>query len=84
MSTNGKILYVGETSRPAALDLVLEGQGYQILTACDVNAALRMLQVRDFEAMMVEARLLDVDREQWRRVNVSHPGMPVLGNLEPA
>jgi len=83
MSTNGKILYVGETSRPAALDLVLEGQGYQILTASDVNAALRMLQVRDFEAMMVEARLLDVDREQWRRVNASYPGMPVLGISEP-
>ena len=84
MSTNGKILYVGETSRPAALDLVLEGQGYQILTASDVNTALRMLQVRDFEAMMVEARLLDVDREQWRRVNASYPGMPLLAISETA
>jgi len=83
MSTNGKILYVGETSRPAALDLVLEGQGYQISTAADINAALRMLQVRDFEAMMVEARLLRVDREQWQRVNTSYPGMPVLGISEP-
>ncbi len=78
MSTNGKILYVGETSRPAALDLVLEGQGYQISTAADINAALSMLKVRDFEAMMVEARLLGVDREQWRRVNASYPGMPLL------
>jgi len=82
MSTNGKILYVGETARPVALDLVLEGQGYQISTACDVNAALRMLQVRDFEAMMVEARLLDRDREQWRRVNASHPAMPLLAISE--
>lgn len=84
MSTNGKILYVGETARPVALDLVLEGQGYQISTACDVNAAIRMLEVRDFEAMMVEARLLDVDREQWLRVNASYPRMPVLGISEPA
>ena len=83
MSTNGRILYVGETSRPPALDLVLEGQGYQILTASDVNAALSMLQARDFEVMMVEARLLDVDREQWRQVNASYPGMPVLGVSEP-
>ncbi len=82
MSTNGKILYVGETSRPAALNLVLEGQGYQILTARDVNAALGMLQVRDFEAMMVEARLLDVDRDQWQRVNASYPGLPMLGISE--
>ncbi|MFI5107986.1 MAG: hypothetical protein ACHP78_03975 [Terriglobales bacterium] len=84
MSTNGKILYVGETSRPAALDLVLEGQGYQILTARNVNAALSMLQARDFEAMMVEARLLGVDREQWRRVNASYPGMPLLAISETA
>jgi DNA-binding response OmpR family regulator len=84
MSTNGKILYVGETSRPAALDLVLEGQGYQILTASDVNAALSMLQARDFEAMMVEARLLDVDREQWQRVNACYPGMPLLAISETA
>lgn len=82
MSTNGKILYVGDTARPAALDLVLEGQGYQILTASDVNAALRILRVRDFEAMVVEARLLDRDREQWSRVNASYPGMPVLGISE--
>src|SRR5208283_4276145 len=73
MSTNGKILYVGETSRPAALDLVLEGQGYQISTASDINAALRMLQARDFEAMIVEARLLDVDLVQ---CSVSMPAIP--------
>lgn len=79
MITNGKILYVGETARPTALDLVLEGQGYQFSTVRDVNAALRLLKVRDFEAMMVEARLLELDREQWRLVNASHPGMPVLG-----
>ena len=84
MSANGKILYVGETARPAALDLVLEGQGYQILTASDVNAALIMLRCRDFEAMVVEARLLDEDREQLRRVNASYPKMPVLGIAEPA
>ena len=84
MSTNGKILYVGETSRPAALDLVLEGQGYQILTARNVNAALDMLRARDFEAMMVEARLLGVDREQWRRVNAGYPGMPLLAISETA
>ena len=84
MSTNGKILYVGETARPTALDLVLEGQGYQISTVRDINAALRVLAVRDFEAMMVEARLLDLDREHWQRVNASHPGMPVLGISEPA
>ena len=83
MSTNGKILYVGESARPTALDLLLEGQGYQISTVRDVNAALRLLAVRDFEVMMVEARLLDGDREQWRRVNASHPGMPVLGVSEP-
>jgi len=79
MRTNGKILYVGETARPAALDLVLQGQGYQISTAGDITTALRLLAVRDFEAMMVEARLLDADREQWRRVSANHPGMPVLG-----
>ena len=84
MSTNGKILYVGETSRPAALDLVLEGQGYQISTASDINAALRMLQARDFEAMIVEARLLDVDLVQWQRVNASYPGLPVLAISETA
>ena len=82
MSANGKILYVGETARPAALDLVLEGQGYQIVTANDVDAALRMLQIRDFEALVVEGRLLDEDREQWKRVKVSHPTMPVLGIAE--
>ncbi len=82
MSANGKILYVGESSRPAALDLVLEGQGYQILTASDVNAALRLLRIRDFEAVVVERRLLDEDREKWRRVNASYPEMPVLGIAE--
>ena len=82
MSANGKILYVGETARPAALDLVLEGQGYQILSASDVDAALRMLQIRDFEALVVEEQLLDEDREQWKRVNVSYPTMPVLGIAE--
>ena len=81
MSANGKILYVGETVRPPALNLVLEGQGYQILTASDVNAALRMLRVRDFEAMVVDARLLDADHEQWRRLNTTYPAMPVLGIL---
>ena len=30
MNAKGKILYVGDAARPAALDLVLEGQGYQI------------------------------------------------------
>ena len=84
MSTNGKILYVGETARPNALDLVLEGQGYQISAVPDVNGALRLLEVREFEAMLVEARLLETDREQWRRVNASHPGMPLLGISEPA
>jgi len=84
MSANGKILYVGKSAHPAALDLVLEGQGYQISTVRDVDAALRLLAVRDFEAMMVEARLLNLNREQWRRVNASHPGMPVLGVSEPA
>ena len=82
MSANGKILYVGETARPAALDLVLEGQGYQIVTASGVDAALRMLQIRDFEALVVEEQLLDEDREQWNRVNVSYPEMPVLGIAE--
>ena len=79
MSANGRILYVGETARPAALDLVLEGQGYQIVTASDVDAALHMLRVSDFEALVVEEQLLDEDREQWNRVNVSYPEMPVLG-----
>jgi hypothetical protein len=32
--------------------------------------------------MVVEARLLDRDREQWSRVNASYPGMPVLGISE--
>lgn len=82
MRANGKILYVGEAARPPALDLVLEGQGYQILTASDVDAALGMLRARDFEAMVVEARLLDEDREQWRRVNATYPKMPVLGIAE--
>lgn len=84
MSANGKILYVGETTPPAALDLVLEGQGYQILTATDVSAALRVLDVLDFEAMVVEAPLLNVDRAQWRQVNAGHPEMPVLAISEPA
>ena len=82
MTTNGKILYVGGTPRPPALDLVLEGQGYQISTASDVNAALRLLRIRDFEALVVEARLLNQDREQWSQVNASYPGMPVLGIAE--
>ena len=82
MSANGKILYVGETAPPTALDLVLEGQGYQILTASDVNEALHVLEVRDFEAMVVESRLLHQDQEQWRRVNASYPRMPVLGISE--
>lgn len=81
MNANGKILYVGGTTPPAALDLVLEGQGYRILTASDVSAAVRML---DFEAMVVEAHLLNEDREQWRRVNASYPEMPVLAISEPA
>lgn len=82
MSANGKILYVGETAPPAALDLVLEGQGYQILTANDVSAALRVLEARDFEALVVEQSLLEEDREQWRQVNASYPGLPVLGISE--
>ena len=79
MSANGKILYVGETARPAALDLVLKGQGYQISTASDVKHALRILQVRDFEAMVVEQRLLQEDRDRWRELSASYPRMPVLG-----
>jgi len=78
MSANGKILYVGKTSRPVALDLVLEDQGYQILTAGDVSAALRMLCVRNFEAIVVEGRLLHENREQWKRINAIYPEMPVL------
>ena len=83
MSANGKILYVGETARPPALDLVLEGQGYQIWTASDLNHALRVLEIRQFEAIVVEAWLLNEDREQWRRVNARYPKMPVLGVSEP-
>jgi len=82
MSANGKILYVGESSRPAALDLVLEGQGYQILGARDIDEALHVLAVRNFEAMVVEAELLDRNREKWREVNASYPTMPVLGIAE--
>ncbi len=82
MSANGKILYVGETVPPAALDLVLEGQGYQILTASDVNAALRVLEALDFEALVVEQSLLEEDREQWREVSARCPGLPVLGISE--
>ena len=37
MNAKGKILYVGDAARPAALDLVLEGQGYQISTARNVR-----------------------------------------------
>lgn len=79
MSVNGKILYVGETAPPAALDLILEGQGYQISTARDVSTALRILRMRRFEALVVEQDLLDVDREKWRQVNGIEPQMPVLG-----
>lgn len=79
MNASGKILYVGDAARPAELDLVLEGQGYQILTASDVQHALRVLKVRDFEAMVVEQRLLQNDRDVWRALGASHPGMPVLG-----
>jgi DNA-binding NtrC family response regulator len=79
VSANGKILYVGGDSRPAALDLVLEGQGYQITTASDLKQALHALELRDFEALVVEESLFEEDREQWRLVNVSHPEMPVLG-----
>jgi DNA-binding NtrC family response regulator len=84
VSANGKILYVGETPRPAALDLVLEGQGYQITTASDLHQALQVLELRDFEALVVEQSLLEEDREQWQQVKVSHPKMPVLGISEPA
>jgi len=79
MSANGKILYVGGTTPPAALDLVLAGQGYQISTARDVGAALRILGMRHFEALVVERDLLDVDREKWRQVNALEPQMAVLG-----
>ena len=79
MSTNGKILYVGEGAHPAALDLVLEGQGYQISTVRDVNAALRILRVRHFEALVVMQDLLAIDREKWQQVNKIEPQMPVLG-----
>jgi len=82
MHANGKILYVGKTERPAALDLVLEGQGYQILTARGVDDALRILAVRDFEALVVEARLLDQDPEEWQRVRDIQPRLPVLGISE--
>jgi len=79
MSRNGKILYVGETARPVALDLVLEGQGYQISTASSVNHALWILQTRDFEAVVVQQELLDLDREKWRQLTALDPRMPVLG-----
>jgi len=79
MGANGKILYVGETTRPAALDLVLEGQGYQISTARDVNAALGILRMRHFEVLVVEQDLLEVDREKWRQVNRIEPQIPILG-----
>ena len=79
MNTNGRILYVGDTARPAALDFVLEGQGYRISTANDVKHALRILKVRDFEAMVVEQKLLQEDRDQGRELSAGHPDMPVLG-----
>ena len=83
MRANGRILYVGGSRPPAALDLVLEGQGYRIVVASDVTDARQVLDVLDFEAMVVEAQLLSADREQWRRINATHPGMPVLGISEP-
>jgi DNA-binding response OmpR family regulator len=79
---NGKILYVGETVPPAALDLVLEGQGYQILVASDLDEATHVLRARDFEAMVVEESLLHQNREELRELTASHPGMPVLGISE--
>ncbi len=82
MSTNGHILYVGGSAPPAELDLVLEGQGYKIWTAEDVREALHILEDLDFEALVVERELLDCDREQWRRVNMLHPKLPVLGIMQ--
>jgi DNA-binding NtrC family response regulator len=79
MNANGRILYVGDAARPVALDLVLEGQGYQISTARNVKHALRVLELRDFEAMLVEQKLLQEDPDQWRELSAGHPGMPVLG-----
>jgi len=79
MSANGKILYVGGTARPIALDLVLEGQGYQISTASNVNHALRVLEAGDFEAVVVQQELLDLDREKWRQLTALDPRMPLLG-----
>lgn len=78
MNANGRILFVGDTVRPAALDLVLEGQGYRISTASNVKQALRALELRDFEAMLVEQKLLQEDRDQWRKLSAGRPGLPVL------
>jgi len=82
MNEKGRVLYVGDTPRPVALDLVLEGQGYRISTARNVRQASCVLALCDFEAMLVEQGLLQKDRDQWRELSAGHPRMPVLGITE--
>ena len=84
MSANGKILYVGDTQPPAALDLVLEGQGYQLFTATDLQDAIHVLRLREFEAMVVDQCLIQQNKHEWRELTGSYPGMPVLGVSERA
>lgn len=82
MSANGKILYIGDSEPPAALDLVLEGQGYQIFTATDLKHALNVLRLRDFEAMVVEESLIHRNQDEWREFSGRHLHIPVLGISE--
>jgi len=58
MSTNGKIFYAGEVERPAVMDVLLEVR----LPGPDRQrrpSGFAHVRIRDFEALMMEARLLD-------------------------
>ncbi len=79
MSVQAKILYVDDSAvRLNNIKKKLENQGYEIWTAKDVSDALRMLRALDFEALVVEQRLMNLNREQLRQVNAINPKVAVL------
>ena len=78
-----RVLYVGDSiARMNSIKNVLEDQGYVIWTAREVGDALRMLRALDFEAMIVEQHLMEVDREQFSRIKMLSPNLHVLSVVE--
>ena len=79
MSVQPKILYVDDSaSRLNKIKKQLENEGYEIWTAKDVSDALRMLRALDFEALVVEQRLMNLNREQLQQVNAINPKVALL------